>query len=114
LPEGEVKQILYNLILNAIQASPAGETVTVQIAGDQDEIAVAVEDQGPGIPADVLPRIFDPFFSTKTDATHVGMGLGLSVSRSVIEALGGRIEVESEPGQGSTFTAVFPVRVDAT
>ena len=56
----------------------------------------------------MLPRIFDPFFSTKTDEPHGGMGLGLSVSRSLIEALGGRIEVASRVAQGSQFTAVFP------
>jgi hypothetical protein len=113
LPEGEVKQVLYNLIQNAIQASPAGQTVRVRIAADRDEIAVLVEDRGPGIPDDVLPRIFDPFFSTKTDGPHGGMGLGLSVSRSVIEALGGRIEVASHVARGSQFTAVFPTCFEA-
>ncbi len=58
LPEGEVKQVLYNLIQNAIQASPAGETVRIRIAADRDEIAVMVEDRGPGIPDDVLPPHF--------------------------------------------------------
>ena len=114
LPEGEVKQVLYNLIQNAVQASPAGQTVRIRVAGDRDEIAVIVEDRGPGIPDDVLPRIFDPFFSTKTDDVHAGMGLGLSVSRSVIEALGGRIEVDSRPARGSTFTAIFPTRAVAS
>ncbi len=92
LPEGEVKQVLYNLIQNAVQASPAGQAVRIRI----------------------LPRIFDPFFSTKTDDGHAGMGLGLSVSRSVIEALGGRIEVDSRPARGSTFTAIFPVSAVAS
>jgi hypothetical protein len=114
LPEGEVKQVLYNLIQNAVQASPAGEAVRIRIAADCDEIAVTVEDRGHGIPDDVLPRIFDPFFSTKTDDVHAGMGLGLSVSRSVIEALGGRIEVDSRPARGSTFTAIFPTSAEAS
>ncbi len=114
LPEGEVKQVLYNLIQNAVQASPAGQAVRIRIAGDGDEIAVIVADRGPGIPDDVLPRIFDPFFSTKTDDVHAGMGLGLSVSRSVIEALGGRIEVDSRPARGSTFTAIFPTSAEAS
>jgi hypothetical protein len=113
LPEGEVKQVLYNLIQNAIQASPSGETVTIRIAADQDEIEVVVEDRGPGIADDVLPRIFDPFFSTKTDESHSGMGLGLSVSRSVIEALGGRIDVSRHAPHGSTFVAVFPICSEA-
>jgi len=114
LPEGEVKQVLYNLIQNAIQASPPGATVRIRIAADCDEIAVRVEDRGPGIPDDVLPRIFDPVFSTKTGDVHAGMGLGLSVSRSVIEALGGRIDVDSRPARGSTFTAVFPASAEAS
>ncbi|NLF70150.1 MAG: PAS domain S-box protein [Candidatus Anammoximicrobium sp.] len=114
LPEGEVKQVLYNLVQNAIQASSAGATVRLGVAADCDEIAVRVEDQGPGIPDDVLPRIFDPFFSTKTGDVPAGMGLGLSVSRSVIEALGGRIEVVSRPSRGSTFTAVFPLAAEAS
>lgn len=114
LPEGEVKQVLYNLIQNAIQASPAGETVRIRVAADGDEITVMVEDRGPGIPDDVLPRIFDPFFSTKTDEAHAGLGLGLSVSRNVIEALGGRIEVDSLPPRGSTFTAVFPTSAEVS
>jgi PAS domain S-box-containing protein len=114
LPQGEVKQVLYNLLQNAIQASPAGEAVVIQVTTDQDEWRVSVVDRGPGIPEDVLPRIFDPFFSTKTDEPHGGMGLGLSVSRSVIEAMGGRIEVDSSPGRGSAFTAVFPVAAEAS
>jgi PAS domain S-box-containing protein len=113
LAEGEVKQILYNLMRNAIQASPAGEEVTVRIADDAREVAVQVSDRGPGMPADVLSRIFDPFFSTKQgDVSQSGMGLGLSVSRSLVEAMGGRIEVADETGRGSRFTAVFPRRLE--
>jgi PAS domain S-box-containing protein len=114
LPQGEVKQILYNLIQNAIQASPAGEAVHVRAAAEHDEAVVTVVDQGPGIPDDVLPRIFDPFFSTKTDEPHSGMGLGLSVSRSIIEAMGGRIEVDSRQGRGSAFAAAFPLLAEAS
>jgi PAS domain S-box-containing protein len=112
LPEGEVKQVLYNILRNAIQASPRGAEVIMQITRDARDVSVHVADKGPGISADVLPRIFDPFFSTKQGDSQPGMGLGLSVSRSLIEAMGGRIEVASEPGRGSRFTAVFPVRVD--
>ncbi len=112
LPQGEVKQILYNLILNAIQASPDGLPVRVCIAADRDEVRVAVKDRGPGIAPDILPRVFDPFFSTKTHSEHGGMGLGLSVSQSLIEAFGGRIEIDSSFMSGSVFSAVFPLRVD--
>jgi two-component system, sporulation sensor kinase C len=114
LAEGEVKQILYSLIRNAIQASPRGAAVAVRISRDDREIAVHIEDHGSGIPDDILPRIFEPFFSTKQVEAQAGMGLGLSVSRSLVEALGGRIEVTSKLGQGSLFSVVFPWRLDAS
>jgi two-component system sporulation sensor kinase C len=113
LPEGEVKQILYNLILNAIQASPAGEDVSIRIRCDSGEVQVMVSDQGQGITADVLPQIFDPFFSTRVSTHGAGMGLGLSVSRNLIESMGGSIVVESTPGCGSHFTAIFPEQVES-
>jgi two-component system sporulation sensor kinase C len=108
LVEGEVKQILYNLIRNAIQASPTGGQVEVRIRSGYRDIAVEIVDHGAGIPPEILPRIFEPFFSTKPSDGQSGMGLGLSVSRSLIDAIGGRIDVISSPGQGSRFTAVFP------
>ena len=108
LSEGEVKQILYNLINNAIQASSAGQRVTVRLEEDDGSVRVSVIDRGAGIPGEVMPRIFDPFFTTKNEEPRAGMGLGLSVSRSLIEAMGGEIEVESKPGEGSRFTAIFP------
>jgi signal transduction histidine kinase len=112
LAEGEVKQILYNLIRNAIQASPSGEAVVVRAERLGREIAVSVADRGSGIPPDVAPRIFDPFFTTKQAGPDGGMGLGLSVSRSLIESMGGRIDVVSEEGHGSVFTAIFPCRIE--
>lgn len=112
LPEGEVKQILYNLIRNAIQASPAGETVTIRVERVDSEVRVTVVDRGVGISDDVLPHIFDPFFTTKGGQPKSGMGLGLSVSRSLIEAMGGSIEVDSSVGIGSRFTVIFPARIE--
>lgn len=112
LPENEVKQILYNLIRNAIQASPAGETVTIRIQRSGGEVQVTVADRGAGIADDVLPHIFDPFFTTKGGQPKSGMGLGLSVSRSLTEAMGGFIEVDSSVGKGSRFTVVFPARIE--
>jgi len=113
LVEGEVKQILYNLVRNAIQAVPPRGTVRIRILESRREVAVEVQDSGPGIPEAILPRIFEPFFSTKGgDGGHSGMGMGLSVSRSLIDAMGGRIEVTSAPGAGSLFSAVFPIRLE--
>lgn len=113
LPEGEVKQVLYNVIRNAIQASPPGAAVRVGATAEEQDVSIYVQDQGAGIPDDVLPRIFDPFFSTKQGSPQAGMGLGLSVSRSLIEAMGGRIEVATQPGSGTRFTLTFPRRIDA-
>lgn len=113
LPEGEVKQILYNLIRNAIQASPDHGTVQIQLSARGDFIEVSVRDNGPGISKEMLPRIFEPFFTTKHGRGEANMGLGLSVSQSLVEAMGGRIEVSSIPSKGSVFTAVLPVRAVA-
>lgn len=113
LPEGPVKQILYNLIHNAILASPAKTKVSIGLRRKGSEIHVTVSDQGPGIPDDVLPKIFDPFFTTRTSSSGGGMGLGLSVSRSLIESMGGSVFVETKSGSGSRFTAAFPVRVES-
>lgn len=113
LNEGEVKQVLYNLICNAIQASPPDEEVTVRISHDARDAVVHVQDRGSGIHDDVLPRIFDPFFSTKHADAQAGMGLGLSVSRSLIEAMGGRIEVSSQLGEGSLFSIIIRRQFDS-
>lgn len=113
LPEGEVKQILYNLIRNAVQASPTDSAVVVSLERVNDDVAVHVSDTGPGIPETILPRIFEPFFSTKPSEPKTGMGLGLSVSRSLTEMMGGRISVDTKPGEGSIFTVVFPLSVES-
>lgn len=114
LPEGEVKQVLFNLVLNAVQASSPGQFVNIDVLNIGDQIRVRVQDAGTGIAAELLPRIFDPFVSTKEEDSRIGMGLGLSVSKSLVEALGGRLEVESEVGRGSTFTAYFPLQLTLT
>lgn len=111
LAEGGVKQILYNLIRNAIQASPSGDAVQIEAARSGLEIAVSVQDHGDGISEDVAQHMFDPFFTTKQAGPDGGMGLGLSVSGSLIESMGGRIEVVSQLGQGSKFTAIFPCKL---
>ena len=112
LPEGEVKQILYNVLRNAIQASPAGESVDVVLNAQEDEVSVTVSDRGPGISDEVAARMFDPFFTTKHGESESGMGLGLSVSRSLIEAMGGRIEVSKRNQGGTVFSAVLPRRFE--
>lgn len=120
LPEGELKQIFFNLIRNAIQASSAGQKVHVQVceleelptgtpveSGSVDWVGIRVIDHGTGISDKVLPHIFEPFFTTKKKQRE-GMGLGLSVTQNLVESFGGRIEVQTNRGQGSTFLVVLP------
>lgn len=114
LPEGEVTQILFNLIRNAMEASPRGAPVEVVLTCHGEEQRVTVRDRGEGIPDDRIAQIFEPFFTTKTTHGNSGMGLGLSVSKNLIESMGGRIELQTAPGEGSAFAAVFPVMVGET
>jgi len=109
VPQGDLLQVLLNLLQNAVDCSKEGGAITVTIRQDAQAIRIAVADQGPGIAPDVLPHIFDPFFTTKNDGEHKGMGLGLSVSHSLVQAMGGRIEVQTALNEGSTFSIVLPL-----
>jgi CheY-like chemotaxis protein len=103
----QVQQVLLNLLTNALQAMSGKPRMrlSVTVTSLDDRLAVRVADSGPGIPAEVLPRIFDPFFSTKASGT----GLGLSVSYAIARAHGGELSVSSTPGHGTTFTLVLPI-----
>ena len=103
--EDQFKQVILNLILNAQEAMPNGGKLAVNVEQLNNEIYISFKDTGVGIPEKDLPRIFDPFFSTKIDGT----GLGLAVSYGIIEGHGGRIEVTSEVDHGSTFTVILPL-----
>jgi signal transduction histidine kinase len=105
----QVNQVLLNLVNNAAQATPEqGGVITLRSARRGDDVAVDVIDNGHGIPADVLPKIFDPFFTTKD--VGKGTGLGLSICYKIVEAHGGRLEVDSQPGKGTRFTLLLPVK----
>jgi PAS domain S-box-containing protein len=106
-----VERILYNLIENAIKYSPGGGDIRVSAVRSEDQIVVAVSDQGPGIPQEGLSNLFRRFERlTESSANSIrGMGLGLYVCRLLVEAHGGRIWAESEPGKGSTFYFTLPV-----
>ncbi len=106
-----LRQALLNLIDNALRHSPAGGTVAVGLARDGGEARIAVRDEGPGIAAEHLPRIFDRFYRADAarDRASGGAGLGLAIAREIAEAHGGRIEVSTAPGAGSTFTLVLPL-----
>jgi len=106
----QINQVILNLLSNAAQATREGDGIITVRTGMRDAAHVAVEvaDNGQGIPADVLPKIFDPFFTTK--AVGKGTGLGLSICHKIVENHGGRLEVESEPGAGTCFTLLLPVK----
>ena len=109
LCELELRQIIHNLILNAFEATPDGGTVQISILRPSSkQLAVAIRDPGEGIPPEQLPHIFEPFFTTKSEYRRAGSGLGLAISRSLAQALGGTIEVETQIGYGSCFTLTLP------
>ncbi len=108
--QDRLKQLLLNLIDNALRYTPAGGAVTLDLVHGAQEAIIRVRDTGPGIPAEHLPHIFERFYridSARARQTG-GTGLGLAISREIVEAHGGRIEVESTIGAGSTFTVVLP------
>ena len=106
---GQLEQLLLALIMNAIEAMPhdGNLRVTTKTDADGDRVIITVEDDGVGIPESILPHLFEPFVTTK-EAT--GVGLGLAVSRSVVERHHGHIDVQSEAGRGTVFTIEIPVR----
>ncbi len=110
LAPDRVKQVLLNLVLNARDAMPDGGQLTVTSTYDRkrNEVRIEVTDQGAGIPDEVMEHLFDPFFSTKDDGT----GLGLFVSRNTVQEQGGHIDVETDVGDGTTFTVSFPITSD--
>ncbi len=108
VPRGDLLQVLLNLLNNAIDCSSEGGTITLTLRAEPDAIRIAVSDQGPGISPEHFPHIFDPFFTTKTGGEQKGMGLGLSISQSLVMAMGGKIEVQTRPNDGSTFSIILP------
>ncbi len=107
----KLRQAFMNIILNALQATSAGGSVTVaaafaEVVGDgSGTVTITVSDNGPGIESDMLARIFEPFFTTRTGGT----GLGLAITKKIIEGHGGFIDVESAPGNGAIFRITFQV-----
>jgi two-component system sensor histidine kinase RegB len=108
VPRRAFGQALRGLVENACQASPAGGTVSLTVSGDGGgRVRFEVADRGPGIPAEVLARVGEPFFTTKP--TGKGMGLGVFLARVVAERLGGQLAIQSAPGAGTTATLSLPV-----
>ncbi len=114
LDRRRVQQVLLNLITNALKFSPDGSVVDVNVRVDDDEVlAVSVRDRGIGIAAEDMPALFSAFHQVDSSAARrfPGTGLGLALSKRLTELLGGRIEVESAPGEGSVFTVKIPRRM---
>lgn len=109
LVQRDLLQLLLNLVQNAVEASPEDGAVVVDVTHDRAHIRISVSDQGYGISADELPHIFEPFFSGSRKRAQGGIGLGLSVSYSLVQAMGGKIDVVSRSNKGTTFTVVLPL-----
>jgi two-component system, NtrC family, sensor histidine kinase HydH len=112
LVEGDrrrLEEALLNLVANAIEATPPGGEVAVEVRSCADQVEILVRDTGRGIPPEALPRLGTPFFTTREEGT----GLGVALARSVIGLHGGSLRYESEPGKGTTVTARLPLRTRA-
>ena len=110
--ERRIRQILFNLLSNAIGFSQPGGTVVLTAERARDEVSFTVQDHGPGIPSDIRDKVFD-WFESHTDGTHHrGAGLGLSIVRSFVELHRGTVRIDSVPGQGTTVVCTFPVAAE--
>jgi signal transduction histidine kinase len=101
-----LRQSILNLVKNGLEALGRGGKLTVSTRRVDDHVEIAIQDTGPGIAADVGKRLFEQFFTTKPQGT----GLGLYISRQIIEQHGGTLRWESTPGAGTTFTATLPIK----
>jgi two-component system NtrC family sensor kinase len=104
----QIEQVLLALMMNAVDAMPQGGNLwlTSEVCSESNQVRIIVRDDGAGIPPEILPRIFEPFLTTKE--TGKGVGLGLAISHSILERHNGRISVQSENGRGTTFTVLLP------
>ncbi len=107
LDAAQVRHVLINLVTNAIDASPAAQTVELRVSATNERLLLEVDDRGAGIPPDRMDRVFDPFFTTKPKGE--GTGLGLSIARGIVQEHGGTLVVSARDGGGSTFVVDLPV-----
>lgn len=103
-----LKQALLNLVVNALEAQPDGGEIRLGVRPGEDGVRIRVEDDGPGIPEQLLGRVFEMNFTTKEDGT----GIGLTVARSLVETQGGRLSLQSRPGHGTTVEILLPASSD--
>jgi two-component system sensor histidine kinase ResE len=107
-----LKQVFLNLVSNAIQYTPSGGDVFLSLASVKDQARVIVRDTGPGIPSEDLPHIFERFYQAEKSRTRSkvsGFGLGLSIAHWIVEHHGGKIDVDSKEGKGTTFAIWLPL-----
>jgi PAS domain S-box-containing protein len=110
IPDAVLRQTVYNLVQNAVEASPSGSTVEVSAAVEEKVLVLRIRDRGPGIPAEIRARIFEPFFTTKPSSVKTGgMGIGLALVRRSVEALGGTIVILDREGGGTEFVVRMPL-----
>ena len=107
--ERRVRQVLFNLLANAVGFSPPGATITLSAERRPDAVVFTVTDNGPGIPPEVQDRVFDWFETHSHGSRHRGAGLGLSIVRSFVELHGGTVTLDSAVGQGTTVDCSFPL-----
>jgi len=108
-----VRQILFNLLANAVSFSPAAGTITLVAERHADAVVFSVTDRGPGIPPHVLEKVFDWFETHSLGSQHRGPGIGLSLVRSFVELHGGTVTIVSNVGQGTTVSCTFPLGATA-
>jgi signal transduction histidine kinase len=107
--EKRVRQVLFNLLSNAIGFSPQGGEVTLSAERRADAVLFQVADHGPGVPPEMEKRVFERFEASSRGSRHRGVGLGLSIVRSFVELHGGTVAIDSRPGEGTTVTVTFPL-----
>jgi two-component system NtrC family sensor kinase len=100
----QLKQVMLNLVLNAMEAMPDGGDLVIELYPERGGVVIRLQDTGVGMDEETVAQIFDPFYSTKREGT----GLGLAVTYGIIEGHGGTIQVDSQPMQGTTFTIWLP------
>ncbi|MCL6445835.1 MAG: HAMP domain-containing histidine kinase, partial [Alicyclobacillus sp.] len=101
----QIKQVFVNLIKNAIEAMPKGGQIMIQVSVADDFVRIAIQDEGVGIPSDIISKLGEPFFTTK----EKGTGLGLMICHKILQDHGGRLNIHSELGQGTTMTVELPL-----
>jgi signal transduction histidine kinase len=107
---GQIKQVLLDLVLNAIQAMPGGGEVVLRVELRGDFVVLEVQDQGIGIEEENLQKVFDPFFTTRSGGT----GLGLPIAHQIVTQHGGRMELRKNPEKGMTFSVKLPLQTKET